>query len=295
MQSRPTVLVHGGAGAVEPGRRAAHLEGCERAALVGAAVLGKGGAPLEAAEAAVIALEEMPLYNAGVGACLNRDGALELDAAVMRGADLRLGAVTCLPPFLHPISVARAVLEEGAHVFLAGEGAADFAEAHGFCRAAPEDMITDLARERLERRRRGEVGRGWAGGTVGAVVVDGHGQVAAATSTGGTVGKSPGRVGDTPVPGAGTWADDLSGACSATGIGEDILRVGLARNACAAIAAGLEPCIAAQQAIDGMEARIGGSGGLILVDPMGRWGAAFNTEMMSYAVAEPGRLLGSGQ
>ena len=295
MQVRPSVLVHGGAGAVEPTRRAEHLEGCRQAALVGAEILRAGGSALEAVEAAVKAMESSPIYNAGTGACLTRDGTLELDAAIMCGAGLRLGAITCVPPFEHPISIARTLQHEGGHVFLAGEGAAGFAEAHGFERADPQSMITELARERLERRRRGEVGRGWAGGTVGAVAADGKGHVAAATSTGGTVGKSSGRVGDTPVPGAGTWADDRTGACSATGIGEDILRVGLARNACAAIAAGLEPRAAAVQSIDDMAARIDGSGGLILMDRAGQWGAAFNTEMMSYAVADIDGLVASGQ
>ena len=178
-------------------------------------------------------------------------------------------------------------------MLLAAEGAAAFAREAGFAPGG-EEMITARARERLARWEAGRVGEGWAGGTVGAVAVDGAGHVAAATSTGGTVGKRPGRVGDSPIPGAGTWADDGSAACSATGIGEAILRVGLARGVCDAVAGGAAPQEAAEAAVAMLQERVGGDGGLILVAPDGRVGVARNTATMSHAVARPGEPAWTG-
>jgi beta-aspartyl-peptidase (threonine type) len=228
-------------------------------------------------------MESMPCFNAGTGGALNEHGELELDASVMRGRDLRGGAIGALPPFPHPIEIARAVMEEGTHVFYAGEGAAAFAESRGFERAAAGAMITEGAKERLSRVLAGREGVGWAGGTVGAVVRDREGRMAAATSTGGTVGKRRGRIGDTPVLGAGTWADDETGACSATGIGEQILRYNLARAACEQLRAGLSAQEAADRAIAGFFSRVEGSGGVILLAPEGAPGVARNTETMSWA------------
>lgn len=280
---------------MEPSRREAHLEGCKEAARLGAEVFSAGGSTLDAVEAAVMQLESNPLYNAATGGCLTADGTLELDACVMVGEGLRAGAVAALPPFEHPIHIARLAMEDGEHVMYVAHGATRFAESQGQKRAQPGSMITPLALERLEKLKRGEVGKGWAGGTVGAVAVDAEGRVAAATSTGGTVGKRPGRVGDSPIVGAGTWADWRTGACSATGIGEDILRVGLARTACDAIARGLTAGASADWAVGEMESLIDGSGGVIVVDTQGRWGAARNTEMMSFAVASPAGLIEAGQ
>ncbi|MBX3251780.1 MAG: isoaspartyl peptidase/L-asparaginase, partial [Myxococcales bacterium] len=257
------LVVHGGAGRVDPSVRAAHVAGCERAAAAGFEVLRGGGSALDAVQRAVQVLEDDPLYNAGTGGSLTRAGTLELDAALMDGASLRAGAVCALPPFPSPIAIARRVLEDGQHVLLAAEGAAAFAREQGF--ATSDAMITDKARERLERWRAGQVGEGWAGGTVGAVACDGRGHVAAATSTGGTVGKRPGRVGDSPILGAGTWADDETGACSATGVGEAILRVGLARVACEGAATDAQAAV--ERALARLEARVGGEAGLILVTP----------------------------
>ena len=205
---QPVVLVHGGAGDVPESMRARHQEGAQNAADLGLRVLHAGGSALDAVVAAVSALEDDPVFNAGTGACLTERGTLELDASIMRGSDLALGAVTVLPPFKNPIQVARAVLENGKHVFYAAEGARDFALAHGFAEASLSDMRTDDAVRRLELVLAGKTTTNWAGGTVGAVACDAVGRVAAATSTGGTVGKKCGRVGDTPVVGAGTYADD---------------------------------------------------------------------------------------
>lgn len=284
--SEPVVVAHGGAGRVPADRLQAHVDGVAAAAEAGLAVLREGGSALDAAQRTVEVMESDPLYNAGTGGSLTDAGTLELDASLMEGADLRAGAICCLPPFPHPIRVARSVLEDGRHVMLAAEGAAAFAEAAGFERAEALAMVTDGARERLQRWREGHVGEGWAGGTVGAVVADGRGHVAAATSTGGTVGKRPGRVGDTPIVGAGTWADDRRGACSCTGIGEAILRFALARDACERLR-DADAASCARAAIAAFGERVAGEGGLILVEPDGSVGVARNTETMSHAIARP--------
>ncbi len=284
--SEPVVVAHGGAGRVPKERLDAHVAGVAAAAEAGLAVLQAGGSALDAAQRTVEVMEADPLYNAGTGGSLTEAGTLELDASLMEGASLRAGAICCLPPFLHPIRVARAVLDDGRHVMLAAEGAALFAEAAGFERSTTDAMVTESARERLERWRGGRVGEGWAGGTVGAVVSDGRGHVAAATSTGGTVGKRVGRVGDTPIIGAGTWADDVSGACSCTGIGEAILRVALARDACERLRQ-MDAGASADLAIRSFGERVAGEGGLILVAPDGSVGIARNTETMSHAIARP--------
>ncbi|MBX3272631.1 MAG: isoaspartyl peptidase/L-asparaginase [Sandaracinaceae bacterium] len=289
----PVILVHGGAGAVDPARRPLHAEGCARAAEAGRAALAAGGRARDAVLAACAALEDDPLFNAGHGACLTAEGTVELDAAIMDGERLELGAVACLPPFANPIRIADAVRADGVHTLYAAQGAARFARDHGFAPLGPDALVTDAARERLARVLAGAADRGWAGGTVGAVACDAGGHVAAATSTGGTVAKRPGRVGDTPLAGAGTWADDLSGACSATGVGEAIMRLGLARRACDLLHAGSAD-EAARRAIEELGRRVGGSGGLILVDNGGRTAVARNTETMSWALARLGEPTESG-
>ncbi len=290
------VLVHGGAGRVTPESLPEHVAGCGEAATAGLEKLRETGSALDAAQAAVAYLETAPLYNAGTGGSLTADGTLEFDAAVMRG-DLAAGAVSGLPPFEHPIDIARMLLDEGgragAPVMMGGPGAARWAEARGFVPAGDE-MITDRARERLAAWRAGQVGEGWAGGTVGAVAWDGAGSVAAATSTGGTVGKPPGRIGDSPILGAGTWADDRTGACSATGIGEAILRLGLARGVCDRARALGDAQAAADAMLVEFTDRVGGSGGFILVTPDGQVGIARNTATMSHAVARDGAAVVTG-
>ena len=277
------VLVHGGAGELRPDRVDDHVAGCEEAAAAAAELLRSGASALDAVQRAVLLLESNPCFNAGTGACLNEDGLIELDAALMEGSELRAGAVCALPPFLHPIAIARAALEDGRHVLYAGEGAAQFAREHGFEPVSSESMTTEAARARWVAARAGRAGEGWAGGTVGAVARDAKGTVAAATSTGGLVNKRAGRVGDSPVPGAGTYADDEGGAGSATGAGEAILRVVLAKSAIEALRAGTRPEPAARAAIGALGARVGGTGGLILVDRAGRLGLARNTASMSWA------------
>jgi L-asparaginase / beta-aspartyl-peptidase len=312
------VLLHGGAGAASAGEREDERRaGMLSAASAAAQVLRDGGSALDAVERAVILLEDAPGFNAGTGACLNEHGLIELDASIMEGTRLRGGGVCALPPYRNPIAIARAVLDEGRHVLYAGEGASRFAREHGFTPATSEAMTTPEARAQWQRLRAEEAaagatregaatagggtgtagegaatagggtgpGRGANGGTVGAVAIDTQGHVAAATSTGGIAGKRAGRVGDSPVLGAGTYADDEAGAASATGAGEAILRVGLAHQAIARMRGGASAEQAALAAVDLLAARVGGSGGIILVDKAGRLGWARNTASMIWAAA----------
>lgn len=278
-----SILVHGGAGDVADDRIALHIAGCEKAAAAGAEVLAAGGSALDAVQRAVEVLEDDPLFNAGTGACLTAEETIELDASLMNGADLRAGGVCALPPFRHPIAIARKVMDATRHVLLAGEGAAKFAAAQGFEPAPLASMITERARKRLDEAR----------GTVGAVARDAHGHVAAATSTGGMVNKLVGRVGDSPLIGAGTYADDRAAACSTTGHGEAMIRVCLAKTAIdnARVHAADESVVAA---LTLMEDRTHEHGGAILASHDGSLGLARTTRTMSWAaVTKDGRFSGA--
>jgi beta-aspartyl-peptidase (threonine type) len=284
------VLVHGGAGDVTDDRVARHVQGCRTAAEAAAEVLRAGGSALDAVERAVVVLEDDPSFNAGTGACLNAEGLIELDAAIMEGTRLRAGGVCALPPFLHPIAIARAVLDDGRHVLYAAEGAERVAIELGFTRVSSEAMTTVLARERWALARAGQAtdDDGGGAGTVGAVARDARGTVAAATSTGGRVNKRKGRVGDSPILGAGTYADDDAGACSTTGHGEAVLRMCVAKSAIELLHGRVHPEDAARAVIRMMAARVGGAGGVILVDRFGRLGLARNTATMTWAAAGQG-------
>jgi len=276
------VLVHGGAGSRDPDELEPSRTGCRAAAERAAAILRAGGTALDAVQAAVEALEDDPVFNSATGGALTLAGTLELDASIMDGRDLRAGAVCALPPHRHPIAIARAVLEDGRHVLYAGEGAVAFARAAGFVPADPESMITAHARAQLERfLRTGE--QPPQGNTVGAVARDRHGRLAAATSTGGTTGKRPGRVGDTPIIGAGTYADDLSGAASATGKGEGILRVALCTRVVDALAMERSAERAAREALANLADRVGTEAGVIAVGRDGSLGWARTTSAMPWA------------
>ncbi|MGZ3452639.1 MAG: isoaspartyl peptidase/L-asparaginase family protein [Polyangiales bacterium] len=280
--ARWVILVHGGAGDIPAEKVQDHAAGCARAADMGAKVLREGGSAIDAVQAAVVALEDDPRFNAGTGACLNEEGAIELDASIMDGA-LRAGAVAAMPPFKNPIAIARAVLEAGRHVLYAADGAARFARAHGFAPARPEEMITEAARKKWQDLRAGKTTeKGWAGGTVGAVAKDAQGHVAAATSTGGMVDKAVGRVGDSPIVGAGTWADDLLGAVSTTGHGESFMRTAFSARLFDGVTDPLDVHAAAR--LEAMHARVGGTGGVILVDREGRAAWARITRTMSWAL-----------
>jgi beta-aspartyl-peptidase (threonine type) len=278
-----SLLVHGGAGDVPVDARPLHVEGCRTAAAAGGEILRGGGSALDAVARAVSVLEDDPCFNAGTGACLNADGVLELDASIMEGERLRAGAVCALPPFKSPIAIARAALDDGTHVLYAAEGAVRFATAHGFTPSTNEAMTTPKARARWESVRAVGEGGGWAGGTVGAVARDSNGHVAAATSTGGRVNKSAGRVGDSPILGAGTYADDDAGACSNTGDGEAVMRLCLGKSAIEWMRGRMDPKYAAMNAIRTLGKRLGADGGIILVDRAGRLGLARNTSTMTWA------------
>lgn len=276
------ILVHGGAGNIPDERIDDHREGCRLAIEAGAAILRGSGSAIDAAQRAVEVLEDDPRFNAGTGACLNEEGLLELDAAIMEGLRLRAGAVAALPAFRHPIAIARAVLEDGSHVMYGGEGARRFAESRGFVPAEPGAMITEAALSKWKEVREGIGEAGWAGGTVGAVVRDASGLVVAATSTGGMTNKRVGRIGDSPILGAGTYAENEAGAASCTGHGEGFMRTCLARAAADLMRAGCTPEEAARRSIAHMHDKVALTGGIILVDPSGRLGLARSTRTMSY-------------
>ena len=281
--ARWSILVHGGAGDVARSSVGGHVTGCERAAAEGAKVLAAGGSALDAVQRAVEVLESDPLFNAGTGACLDSDGRLALDASIMDGRDLRAGAVCALRAFEHPIAIARRVMEATPHVLLATEGAARFAIAQGFAPADESSMITDAARAKWEAARAKGTSEGWAGGTVGAVARDADGHVAAATSTGGMVNKLAGRVGDSPIIGAGTYADDEAGACSTTGHGEAMIRVCLAKTAVDGMRSKATAIDTSRGAIALMQRRTSQTGGLITVAADGSLGLARTARTMTWA------------
>lgn len=262
------IVVHGGAGQVAAERHARLRDGVRAAAAAGHAILAAGGHALDAVIAAVRVLEDDPEYNAGRGSALTRDGTVETDAAVMDGETQRVGAVAAVPDLGNPIALARAVLDAGEHVILAGAAALRFAAEVGITAAPPGSLVTERARLRL-RDARAKLAGEREGGTVGAVARDHVGRLASATSTGGIVNKRCGRVGDSPIPGAGTWADRHA-AISATGDGEAILRVALARGVAARVAGGSELRLAAVAALTELRSITGGSAGLIAIDARGR-------------------------
>ncbi|HEX9792413.1 MAG TPA: isoaspartyl peptidase/L-asparaginase [Planctomycetota bacterium] len=279
--SDPLVLVHGGAGNVPEARRETHLEGCRRAAERGGEVLDAGGSAVEAASAAVVVLEDDNNFNAGTGCALDRNGRVSLDAAVMCGATLNAGAVAALPPFRNPVLLAVRLLER-REVLIVGPAAAAWAAAEGFELLPDDAMITPGSRREWQRViDRGEVSN-WAGGTVGAVARDAQGRLAAATSTGGAMGKPPGRVGDSPLIGMGTYADGHA-AISATGDGEAFIRTVFAARVADAIAAGAAPEAALKAGLERVHSQAGGNGGAILVGPTGGPVAARHAEFMSHA------------
>ncbi len=293
---RWTLLIHGGAGVIERAATTPEREASTRAALsaaleAGAAVLRSGGAALDAVEASVRALEDDPHFNAGRGAALTHDGRVALDAAIMEGTGRRAGAVCGVSRTRHPASLARAVMERGPHVFLAAPGADAFALAQGLEQAEPDWFVTPERRANLaELLARGpdEYDAGMKYGTVGAVARDRRGRLAAATSTGGVTGKRWDRIGDTPVIGAGTWADDRAGAVSCTGSGEQFLRA----NAAGAIAARMrlagEDAATAAAAVLAEVADLGGAGGAIVVAPDGDGAWTFTTPGMHRARTSSG-------
>jgi beta-aspartyl-peptidase (threonine type) len=258
--------------------------GCRRAVEAGLAVLGGGGSAMDAVFAAVRVLEDEPTFNAGLGSALTRDRTVECDAAIMDGTTRRIGAVAAMRDAGQAIAIARAVLDDGEHVLLCGEGAWAFARERGF---RPVDgLVTARSERRWEaaHARRQSAG---SGGTVGACAVDARGQVAAATSTGGITYKRPGRIGDTPLAGCGTYADGEGGAASATGIGEAIIRGTMTRVCVDAMRAGASATRAAWASVDELARVTGGTAGIIACDARGGLGAALSTATLSFGA---GRL-----
>ena len=260
--SVPAIVVHGGAGALPRSaeRIQAMRDGAAAAVAAGFEVLSAGGSALDAVEAAAVVLEDDPVFNAGRGAALTEDGGVELDAAMMEGTGHRAGSVACLTGVRNPARAARAVLDDGRHVMYVGEAARAFAESSGVELCEPGWHETPGQRRALAAGV-----TGWAAGTIGAVARDAQGHLAAATSTGGTMGQRRGRVGDSPLIGAGTWADDASVAVSCTGDGEAIIRTAVAHEIDALVRyAGLSLDEACTRALDTLERR-GGHGGIIAV------------------------------
>ena len=273
--AKPAVIVHGGAGPIRDDSLPERLDGCKAAALAAWEILVQNRSALDAAEAAVMILEDNPLFNAGTGSTLNQVGTVEMDAAIMDGDSLRVGAVAAVQRIKNPIKLARRILEDGRHVMLAGEGALMFAREIGFPQCSPESLIAEHERKRWAEKH----------GTVGCVVLDTNGKIAVATSTGGIFNKLPGRIGDSPLPGCGTYADDRGGV-SCTGLGEAIIRVVLGKTAIDFVSAGIDPNMAARKSLELLEAKTGAQAGLIIIDCHGRIGYARNTTHMPVCLIE---------
>jgi beta-aspartyl-peptidase (threonine type) len=286
------LAVHGGAGTMPRAELSAEREAAVRADLTralraGHAVIAQGGSSLEAVTRAVVVLEDSPYFNAGKGAVFNHDGVNELDASIMDGATRRAGAVAGLHRIRNPVLLARAVMEQSPHVMMAGEGAEAFAKSIGFEFVDPAYFRTEERWQQLQKALAAEKAQASAAlppttyfGTVGAVARDAKGQLAAATSTGGMTNKRWGRVGDSPVIGAGTYANAQC-AVSATGWGEFYIRAAVAHDICARMAyRGDSVRAAAEEVVLKVVPALGGDGGVIALDASGRVAMPFNTEGM---------------
>jgi L-asparaginase / beta-aspartyl-peptidase len=290
------LVVHGGAGVIERSKLTPEKDREIRAALdrsleAGSKVLAGGGSALDAVEASVRVLEDDPNFNAGRGSVFTYDGKIEMDASIMDGRTRAAGAVTGVTATKNPISLARAVMEKSEHVFLSREGADAFSKAQGLEQAPPSYFETDFRRRQLEELKSKKVSAlevEYKYGTVGAVALDSKGHVAAATSTGGMTGKRWGRIGDSPIIGAGTYADQRGCAVSATGWGEYFIRVGVAHAICARMQLGRQSAQAAADAVMDEVKQLGGDGGVIVVSPAGEMVYSFNTAGMYRGKADAG-------
>ena len=279
------LAVHGGAGTIPRDGPAAsraplYHEGLRRALVAGGDVLWAGGSALDAVTRAVVALEDDPLFNAGRGSVFTAVGTQEMDACVMEGAAHRAGAVAGICGPRNPVSAARAVMEHSPHVLLVGEGALAFCRQVGIVFCEPSYFYTEARWRELHRALEHFADESSYHGTVGAVARDRDGNLAAATSTGGRTVKAPGRVGDSAIVGAGTYADNASCAVSATGHGEFFIRYGVAFEIAARLRHARQSLDQAAQAVIGELAAIGGSGGVVAVDRTGALALPFNTERM---------------
>ena len=290
------LVIHGGAGTIKkenitPDKEAAIRAALDRALAAGSKILDSGGASLDAVEAAVRVLEDDPNFNAGRGSVFTYNGHVELDASIMDGRTRAAGAVTGVTHTKNPISLARAVMEKSEHVFLSREGADEFSRRQGLDQVPRDYFETDERRRQLDAFKTKKVSAldiEYKFGTVGAVALDSSGHVAAATSTGGMTGKRWGRIGDSPIIGAGTYADDRGCAVSGTGWGEFFIRVGVAHEICARMRMnGTAPQKAADDVMAEVKA-LGGDGGVILVTPRGDMVWSFNTAGMYRGRANAG-------
>ena len=319
-QPKWAIVVHGGAGVIEradlkPEQEAAYRAAMTKVTQAGGEVLEKGGSALDAIEAAIGLLEDDPLFNSGRGAVFTAEGRNELDASIMDGATLKAGAVAGVTRTRHPISLARAVMEKSPHVMLMGSGADTFSKEAGLEQAEPAYFFTERRWRSLEKflaeqklpvppRPTGAMVADEAAalahdegkyGTVGVVALDQAGHVAAGTSTGGTTGKRWGRVGDSPIIGAGNYASDASCAVSATGTGEYFIRLTVAREICALVEhKGLSLQAAADEVIQNKLTALGGDGGVIAVAPDGQMAWSYNTSGMYRARLAAGEPLSVG-
>ena len=295
------LVIHGGAGVIQrdkltPEKDAEIRAGLKLSLEAGSSILESGGSALDAVEAAVRVLEDDPNFNAGRGSVFTYDGRIEMDASIMDGRTRAAGAVTGVTATRNPISLARAVMEESQHVFLGGKGANDFSKIHGLEQAPPSYFETDFRRRQLDELKADKVSAlevEYKYGTVGAVALDSAGHVAAATSTGGMTAKRWGRIGDSPLIGAGTYADDRACAVSATGWGEFFIRVGVAHEICARLRLGGLSAQATADAVMADVKALGGDGGVIVVTPGGDMVYSFNTSGMYRGSADSnGRTVG---
>ncbi|MFX1603676.1 MAG: isoaspartyl peptidase/L-asparaginase family protein [Promethearchaeota archaeon] len=271
--SRPIIVVHGGAARFEKKHHVAIVKAVEKAAVTGMCVLNKGGSAVDSVEAAIWELEETDLFTAGRGAGPNRDGEIEVDAIVMDGNRLESGAVMAVRDIVHPISLARYVLERTPNSQIVGPGAGKLYK----------QMISEGYRKEFSRNRSSQTPMAEGCDTVGCVVVDSKGRTAAASSTSGWPGKLPGRVGDSPIIGAGVYANELAAVCC-TGKGEQILRIVMGRMAVLFVEEGLEVQDASDKAMQLLRGKTSGEAGLIMADSNGNVGMGFDTPHMPVAV-----------
>jgi L-asparaginase / beta-aspartyl-peptidase len=305
---RPSLIVHGGAWRIPEESFPNCRDGVRRSLESGWEILARGGAAVDAVEAAIVALEDDPTFDAGYGSHLTRDGRAQLDAILMDGSTLKAGAVAAVERIRNPIRLARCVLEKSEHMMLVGSGAEQFAEENGIPLCDPEELITDLERAAwrrcLEDSHAAENHLGHEHGTVGAVALDSNGKLFAGTSTGGTCCKHSGRVGDSPLIGCGCYADAEWGGVSCTGHGEGIMKIVMAKMAVDLLAAPPEDPYRLRPRPEGSQAelnyaqfvadacarklahRVHATGGLILLDREGRPAAAYNTPQMAYGFVE---------
>jgi len=294
---KPSLIVHGGAWDIPDEAVDACKQGCLQALGEGWKILAAGGSSLDAIEAAIIVLENDPVFDAGFGSHLNADGKVECDAIVMEGATLRSGAAAGLQRIKNPVRAARAIYEKCPHMMLVGEGAERFVKEKGIPFCAPEELVSEAEWEAYLRCSKDEHAaehhRGHEQGTVGAVAIDREGRLFAATSTGGTCCKLPGRVGDSPLIGCGCYADSTAGGVSCTGYGEAIMKIVMAKMAVDLLSrprdrvSGVEHAKqAAQISVKHLAERGRGTGGLILLDKEGTPAFAFNTPRMAYGYVD---------